>query len=279
MLVYEGQSLFHEHFIALPEDGEELETLNRFERHREVEHSHQRNLCEAAALAAKLSHRKKWRYAAAKYWMSLRICSVPGMETHPTEGRRFGVELDPLNHVLFAYAIIAAYSVIEELGFEVRTTKEHPSSRIKRGQWDPVLREDLENRLRSGGIDLNDDEVFILRGTPTIVEREGRRRGTVWGTKASWATGEVRDRHLSVVDAIGYASWLRSNVSSHKLSRGARHEQRAASLTIYDVQNVQQLARRLLLETTGFLPTRAIPRTQHSALDWSSPKMEVSELW
>jgi hypothetical protein len=49
------------------------------------------------------------------------------METHPTEGSRFGVELDPSNHVLFAQAIIAAYSVIEELGFEVRASNKNPS--------------------------------------------------------------------------------------------------------------------------------------------------------
>jgi hypothetical protein len=246
--------------------------LKRFDRYREVNFSYQPDICEAAALAAKLSHRRKWRYAVAKYWISHRVCSVPWMETHPTEGTRFGVELDPSNHVLFAQAIIAAYSVIEELEFEVRASNKTPSKR--NGKWNPVVRMDLENRLREGGIDLSDDEVWMRRGTPTIVEREGHK---LTGAKASWAAGEVRDRHLPVVDAINYASWLRSRVSSHRLSR------RAASLTIYDVVNVQMLARRLLLETTGFLPTRAKrrvrPRRRQLASNGSSSNLETAELW
>jgi hypothetical protein len=272
MLLYEGQSLVHERVIALPDDSEEFQALNRFDRYREMTSSYQPSICRAAALAAKLSHRRKWRYAVAKYWMSHRICSVPSMETHPTEGSRFGVELDPSNHVLFAQAIIAAYSVIEELGFEVRASNKNPS-RLN-GKWNPVVKADLENRLREGGIDLSDDEVWVRRGTPTIVEREGH---TLTGAKASWAAGGVRDHHVPVVDAINYASWLRSRVSSHRLSR------LVASLTIYDVVNVQMLARRLLLETTGFLPTRAQrqmpPRRRQLASDGSSTNVQISELW
>jgi hypothetical protein len=272
MLLREAQSLVHDSVIALPEDSEELEGLSRVDRFGEVNWSHQRGLCEGAALAAKLSHRRQWRYAVSKYWISLRICSVPWMETHPTYGKRFGVDLDPVNHVLFAQAIIAAYSVIEELGFEVRASQKTPS-RIK-GKWNPVVREELETRLRNGGIDLDDDEVLMRRGSRTIVEREGP---TLSGAKASWAARDVRDRHVSVVDAIGHASWLRSRVSSHRLSR------RAASLTIYDVQNVQMLARRLLLETAGFLPTkvkrRMGPRRAKSALGSSLSNIEISELW
>ena len=272
MLLQEAQSLVHEHVIALPEDSEELESLSRLDRYREVNFSYQHGVCEAAALAAKLSHRRKWRYAAAKYWISHRICSIPWMETHPAEGRRYGVELDPANHVLFAQAIIAGYSVIEELGFEVRASDKTPSK--INGKWNPVVRQDLENRLRQGGIDISDDEVWIRRGTPTIVEREGP---PLSGAKPSWAVGEVRDRRVSVVDAISHASWLRSRVSSHRLSR------RVASLTIYDVQNVQMLARRLLLETTGFLPTRVIRRVRRhpprSALGGSPSNIQISELW
>ena len=48
-----------------------------------------------------------------------------------------------------------------------------------------------------------------------------------------------------LVDAISYASWLRSKVASHNtkaLTRG---------LSPYDVVNVQHLARRLLIEVLG----------------------------
>ena len=137
MLLLEGQSLVHERVIPLPDDREELDALHRIDRHSDISWSHQRDLCEAAALAAKLSHREKWRYAVAKYWVSHRICSVPWMDTHPTQGKRFGVERDPFNHVLFAQAIIAAYSVIEELQFHVYASDQKPS-RIN-GKWNPVV--------------------------------------------------------------------------------------------------------------------------------------------
>jgi len=64
--------------------------------------------------------------------------------------------------------------------------------------------------------------------------------------KAEWAGYKVRDVYLDIIEAIAYASWLRSKISAHRLSVLAK------SLTICDVANVQQLARRLLLETLGF---------------------------
>ena len=54
------------------------------------------------------------------------------------------------------------------------------------------------------------------------------------------------DIYVKLIDAIAYASWLRSSVSAHRISRLSK------SLTVYDVANIQHLARRLLLETLGF---------------------------
>lgn len=146
MLLIDGQSLVHENLVALPEDEAELAQLHPLEVHRDVSYSCQPNVTVAAALAAKLSRKKRWRYAAMKYWISHRICSVPWMDTHPHRGRIFRVELDPANHVVFAQAIIAAYSTIEELEFEVRASNEKPS--MIDGQWNPIVRQDLENRLQ-----------------------------------------------------------------------------------------------------------------------------------
>ena len=54
------------------------------------------------------------------------------------------------------------------------------------------------------------------------------------------------ESELQITDAIDYASWLRSKISAHRLS------DLASSLSYYDVVNVQDLARRLLLEHLGF---------------------------
>ena len=59
---------------------------------------------------------------------------------------------------------------------------------------------------------------------------------------AECACGNVPDGWMDIVDAIACASWLRSKVASHRLG------ELATSLSPYDVENVQGLATRLLLE-------------------------------
>ena len=68
------------------------------------------------------------------------------------------------------------------------------------------------------------------------------------GERPSWAGYSVRDRMINVVDAVHRASILRSRVSSHRMHSLTR------SLTIYDVVNVQGLARSLLMDALGYDP-------------------------
>ena len=144
-------------------------------------------------------------------------------------------------HVFYANAIIQAYSVIEELSLEIRASNKKPS--LVDGIWNPDVKNNLEGRLTSAVIDLSEDLLWNLRETPTKIERKRKPPAL---KKAEWASYEVRDVYIKIIDAIAYASWLRSTISSHKLSKLAK------SLTIYDAANVQHLARRLLPETLGF---------------------------
>ena len=64
--------------------------------------------------------------------------------------------------------------------------------------------------------------------------------------KAPWAYGNVRDCEILLIDAINYVSWLRSKIASHKVDRDIK------LLSVYDVDNAQHLARRLILESLGF---------------------------
>ncbi len=228
---------------VIPEDPSELEEMTPLER-EELKLGFSTltgGYATAAAIAAKATQRRRWLYGLSKYWLSLRTCSVAAIEHHPRYGNRFTVERDPLAHVAMAQAITAAYSVLEELGMQVKASRDTPST--INGQWNPPVLRDLKARLGKGGVDLAHPVTWIIRNPPTRIER---RKPPPPGARASWAGYSIRDRRVAPADAIAYASHLRSSVSAHASSSSTR------SLTMHDVVNVQQLARRLLLEAMGF---------------------------
>jgi hypothetical protein len=195
----------------------------------------------ACVIATKASYRKAYQYALYKHLLSHQIVPVERESLDPAEWA-FGPAVSSVAgyHVSCAYAIIAAYSVLEELSLELRASRDNPS--MIRGEWNPAVKSELESRLRTSGINMTEKIIWHLRGTPTRIER--RRRVGASG-KAPWAYREIRDRMVDLIDAIAYSSWLRSRISSHRLGEVAK------SLTQYDVANVQGLARRLLLERLG----------------------------
>ena len=193
-------------------------------------------------IARKVSKRRHLVYALHKFLLSCQIYSPDVRSLDPAERVHYSPSQFADDHVRFAYAIIAAYSVVEELRLEVRVSKEHPQSQVN-GQWEAAVKADLEKRLRDSRVSLSERVLWHLRGTPTRLERVRQPKSQ---GKASWAHGRVRDCQMEVVDAIARASWLRSKISSHRLT------QRVTSLSAYEVANVQHLARRLLLEHLGF---------------------------
>ena len=196
----------------------------------------------AAALAAKLSQRRSWQYAAIKYWLSHRLCSPEPMDFHPESGLHLGVTKDSFGHAIFAHAITSAYGTLEELGLEVRASAKNPSV-LKDGSLNPVVTGDLEARLRQAHINLSEEETWLVRGPRTRIETKRPVKGI---GKPSWAGGPLRDRYVPVAEAILRASWLRSGVSAHTTKPLTR------SLSETEVHNVQMLARRVLLERVGF---------------------------
>lgn len=229
--------LFVDHFLALAEDSDEPE----FDHYRNVLHAP--DLLNCADLAAKLSRRREWQYAAMKFWASYRACGPDFWDFHPSSATHRGVTDDPLVHVACAQAIVSAYGVLEELGLELRASKMRPSK--INGAWNPIVKTELEQRLVAGGIDLRRQFNWVVRGSPTRIQL---KRPVPKGVRQSWTYGSLRDRRIDLIDAIAEASWLRSRVSAHRTS------QLTSSLTEADVHNVQMLARRLLLERVGFLP-------------------------
>lgn len=233
---------FGEMHNAAPDEGNDLEDLLPPEYEEIINtavSTHGLNF--ATAIAAKATRRRKWVHGITKYWLSLKTCSVGALDHHPRLGRKFTVHGDPFEHAVMAQSIVAGYSAVEELGLEVKANAQRPSK--VNGQWNPTVLSDLQSRLAAAGIDLSKPLIWLVRNSPTRIER---RHPPPSGTPLSWTRYEVRDRQVQIVDAIHYAGLLRSRISAHRMHDLTR------SLTLHDVSNVQLLARRLLLESMGF---------------------------
>ncbi|WP_210184210.1 hypothetical protein, partial [Bradyrhizobium macuxiense] len=128
-------------------------------------------LMRACVLAGRASRRRSISYAVHKLRLSYGLASPPIVDLDPSMGgpKRFLVGRDAMEHVYSANAVALAYSVIEELGFEVRV-RQNEASRMPDGTWNARVRADLEARLRNGGIDITETHVWSLRGRPTRIE-------------------------------------------------------------------------------------------------------------
>ncbi|MEM3504187.1 MAG: hypothetical protein QXE05_05415 [Nitrososphaeria archaeon] len=200
---------------------------------------------EACKIACKASFRKTYRIALLKYQLGNYLCPVDVIDVNPFHSPYYKISPFLFDHVRLAYVIIAFYSVIEELGLEVRASTENPS--FRGGRWNPTNRKELESRLKKAGLNQYELIVWNLRSTPTRIERYLRNQGKLKPiSKTSWSKGSVRDCEIELIDAIAIVSNLRSSVSSH------RFKESVESLSIYDVSNANYLARRLLLQRLGF---------------------------
>jgi hypothetical protein len=206
------------------------------------------DLIRACALAAQASRHHSSAYAIHKLHLSYRSCCISEADLQPSQYKLYPIEDDPIAHVNIANAVTLAYSAIEELRLDV-VVPHGKQSRMPDGSWNPEIKADLERRLGAAHVDLSDTSIWILRGPPTRIER--RRRPPKGVGKPKWARGSVRDIELQIVDAIAMASWLRSKISTHRFSSGAK------SLTPYDAYNVQALARRLIMKKFRLWGTKA----------------------
>jgi hypothetical protein len=196
----------------------------------------------ACAIAARASRRKDFSYAVHLLALSQSLVPVHAMDMEPMHWRD-GPAVSPYgrDHVRFAYSLISAYAAIEQIGLEVRASATRPT--FIDGAWNPAVRSDLEKRLQAAGVDLGENAVWIRRGTPRRTEV---RRPVRSVARQPWSTGAIRDVEVALIDAIADLSWLRSKISSHRVSEDV------GSLAIYDVHNAQYLARRLILTSLGF---------------------------
>jgi hypothetical protein len=196
----------------------------------------------ACKVAVRVSFSRHYSYALTKYSLSCWVFSTPGIDLDPSNSPNIRLSSFFEDHVRLATAIFLAYSAIEELDLHLKASESKPS-RNEKGEWNPEVRRELEQRLAKAGIDLHEPFLWSIRGPQRRIERKRPPKPL---SRPLWGGWSVRDIYVNIVDALADASWLRSKVSAHGFSR------LASSLSPYDVANVQHLARRLILETLGF---------------------------
>lgn len=182
-------------------------------------------------------------YSLEKYRLSLTLDHFTPHSGHPTYGNMFEYSQgDYRRHVSAAYAALAAYSIVEELGVSIKSSHDNPRF-LTGGEWNPDVKEDLLGRLREIGVSDDESMLWSLRGDPTPMEIDIK---PVLGVESEYcAYPDVRDRKLKVYEAIHYASYIRNYFLAHKFRDLTKY------ITPYDVSNLQSLARLLLLSRLG----------------------------
>lgn len=246
-VIIDGCKLFeYDDETVLPHDITMLEDLSEFDLLSAGRNTIYRDNVQLAALfASKMSLRKHIRYAALKQKLSFSLAGAHSVHVDPFYNQKFfGVESDPSLLVSMATAITLAYSSIEELQLEPRPFGNKPV-KLEDGSWDPKARANLDDRLNRAKIDLSTKIIWNIRGSPTRIHKSRRAPP---GTRQPWAQGVVRDKAVSVQDALVAASWIRSRCTTHRYSKITE------SISMYDVHNVQFLARALLMKSLGLWP-------------------------
>jgi len=184
-------------------------------------------------------------YAIEKYKFSLSLDSITPHSAHPGYGQVFpNYDAQYSYHTRAAFSILAAFSAIEEIQMDIKSSKEKPRWIVKKkGIWNPEVLEDIEERLGKIGIVSTETIDWIFRGKETEVEKHFV---PYLGKQAAYNDGEkVRDRILTIPEAIHYASYLRNYIAAHRFSDYTEF------ISPYDIHNIQNIARRLILSKLG----------------------------
>jgi hypothetical protein len=194
-------------------------------------------ILQAVMLAAKFAQRKDYRYGVALYHQSC-FCHQNDryqiLNKLPVNQVRSD---DFFDQVRFAYAIIAAYAVIEQLQLDINASQKKGA--MNGEVWNVKVYDCLVLRLERAGID-RDQKIEWYRRTKVLAAQQ--KRLATSDEIVPWVKPNVKDRMVLVTDAIRECSNLRSEVSSHRL-----RNERTAKLSVYDVANAQNLARFMLL--------------------------------
>lgn len=197
----------------------------------------------AVAVAAKAWSDSSIIYAIHKLAQSIMTESVSVHSMHPRHGQVFEKHSSNYSsHVGTSIAINLAYSAIQELGLDVRSSaKNQRWSNNKDFVWNHNVLEDLKTRLKDAGIDSDRTIDWVVRGEKSEVEVHPIR-----DSLAAYSDGGiVRDLELSLPDAINRCEYLRNFMTAHAFGSST------PQLGPYEVYNTQQVARFLMLSKCG----------------------------
>lgn len=197
-------------------------------------------LTASALMAARLSQRKLWQTAAWRLYYSLDQHYSCWKDTHPNLSYYKPLSDDPKEFLVYANCIHLAYAALEDLGLQVNASAKKPSI-LPGNVKNPIVWDDLRTRLLRAKVKPDRKVVWKSRASSTRITRARK----VAGHKAAWAGGDVYDKMLPTLDAIFALSFLRSKAAAHGNLTFAR------SLSIYDVENSQHLARSILMQAIG----------------------------
>ncbi len=178
-------------------------------------------------------------YSVEKFRFSISLDYFTPNSSHPRYGMMFSSSHSRYrSHVTAGYALFTAYSIIEELGLEIRSSSKKPRF-LKNGEWNPIVKEDILCRLKEIGVSEEDNIYWLQRGEPTPLQMEIKPNMGVESEYNIYA--DVRDIQLKIYEALHYASYIRNFFVAHKFSDITKY------ISPYDVHNIQSLTRFLLL--------------------------------
>jgi hypothetical protein len=189
-------------------------------------------------------------YAVEKFKISLEMSSFILHYMDPRYGKAFSdYSIQENMQTRSAFSIIAAFSVIEELGLEIRSSSKKPRFIDNSlGIWNVKVLENIKKRLQHIGVLDNMTFDWLYRGQPSPIEEDFK---PFFGYDSEWISygEEVRDKTLTFPEAIHNASYLRNFIAAHKFNELTQF------ISPYDVYNVQALARNLILFKLGLWST------------------------
>lgn len=198
-----------------------------------------------ACLIASRASNGNFQYALEKYKYSLHLDWFTSHSASPIYGKKFCTDVrDNTAHINSIYAFLCAYTIIEELGLDIRSSAKNPRFVSETNDWNSVVLNDIVKRLSDVGISADDTVPWLIRGTPSPLYDEIKPQFT---KKAEWYNpdNDVFDLELKIYEAIHYCSYIRNYFLAHKTNDIVKY------INPYDIHDVQDLARRLMLSTLG----------------------------
>jgi hypothetical protein len=207
--------------------------------------AHDENFPSAVEIASVAWRDEALNYAMLKLYQSYSIESVTPHSTHPRFGQIFRkTSKRYLSHVQTASAINLAFSAIEELKLGINSSRERPRWKPESTyEWNDAVLADIEKRLRNAGIDPQNTIDWVVRGNSPDFKMQ-----PVLDSPTPHHDGKkVKDWRLTIPYAIHACSHIRNYVTAHAFG------EEIAQVGPYELFNVQQVARYLILEKCGYL--------------------------